>query len=489
MTTVRAGVRVGGESRGAEAALDKTRAAASKLNRSLGDVAGGAGRVALGVLGAGAAVEGLRKLVDLGRQSLAAYLSTNDDARTRFDSLNRSVTTLKASWAEAAIGGENLERITIAISGVVEALTANVRGNDSAMQSLAREGAAGAVQVIELLGKAGIRTAQGLILVERTVLSLRRAMGEAAEQVDQFGNPIPDLNSRIDELDSRLFQLDNSFQRVDLAADSALATIDRGPTLLQRMSAAFDDATTRALRNSSATRRVREQLSALERAVRTYGGEAIKLKDIEAAQAAAREIDAAKASSRQQAELQAEIARRQILDEKRAEFANREKERIDATRDKLAELAAARAEAAQREIEDLARAREASVRYVDGALAGLGRLAAGNDKVTKAVNAATGARLAGEAVYQLNKGIGDTISGNYATGLALIAQSAVSFAEAAKLGFSAFGGGRRGRRAPQTVNNINQSFTFTGAVDQRTQQGIASQVKEATRRGLTESAR
>jgi hypothetical protein len=124
---------------------------------------------------------------------------------------------------------------------------------------------------------------------------------------------------------------------------------------------------------------------------------------------------------------------------------------------------------------------------IDGTLAGFGRLASGNDKFTKALNIAAGARLAGQAVFQLNTGVGYALAGSYAQGVALIAQSVVSFAEAAKLGFG--GGKKGGGGARQTTTTVNQTNVFAGPVDSDSSQGFLEQLQSATRAGALEGAR
>ena len=149
---------------------------------------------------------------------------------------------------------------------------------------------------------------------------------------------------------------------------------------------------------------------------------------------------------------------------------------LDAARQTAADAEMARKDA-ERSVRDSA---------ISGTLAGFGRLTAGNDKMTKALNIAAGARLAGQAVVQLNTGVGYALSGAYASGVALIAQSVVSFAEAAKLGFG--GGGKKGG-ARTTNTTVNQQVSFSGPVDASTAGGFADQLQAATRSGASEGAR
>ncbi len=517
MTTVGAHVRLTGDSSSAVAAFSRARGAADRLNTGMGRVVGTAGIAAAGVLGFGAATESARRLIQLGRESVAKYAESNTEAAERIEGSRLELEKFQVAIGNAIIGGDNLTAMTGAANQALQLLTAEVSRNAGTMQSLALGGMQSVINAGINVAQGFIRVAQGGVIVRAgvqsvglamtvagasvdalalkmavglndAISSVTRGMADAAQSMIDFAGPV--LGDRAAGLQSFVDRVNGAADaqsaysdqlRDDAAASSARAAAaqgelnglwsDAGDRLIQldsihgslqrtqdAVNQGFEDGTVAASSYAVAVGNTNNVESAKVLIGEKLIAQRERLKEIEllAAEKGQAEFLAAAARIKQEAELEALLAE---------------------TRQRAGE------EEARRQ-ESIGSARDAAI---DGALGGFGRLASGNDKLTKALNAAAGARLAGQAIFQLNTGIGYALSGSYAAGLALIAQSVVSFTEAAKLGFG--GGGKKGGGGRQTITNINQSVSFSGPVDASTAGGFAEQLQAATRSGVSEAAR
>ena len=516
MTTVGAKVRVTGTSASATAALNSTTAAAGRLNVGLGKVAGVALATGAGVLGFGAATESARRIVQLASDSIGKYADANEDAAARLAGTRGELDKLQASIGGAIIGGGNLEQITGSLNIALQGLTAIVADNSAATQALALGG-------LRLVVNAGFDLAQGftrLIAVGQVFKSLLLITGDAlaiaaagvASLAFQFDGMLSAALARVVE-------------QAGAAADTLLAF---GAENLPGIGAALVGVSAEAARfsdhlddSAAAARANADEMRLAGAAARDGMGAHIadlsdRLLDLGAteAQIAAVQLEfnealdtgAAAMSSYAAATgeagaaltaFDAIAAARGALVTAEADALAHLTEKREAQKDHLAglikdeidlrlHLDAIKAQAHDDETRRREAEQAATLAAVDGSLAGFGRLAEGNDKLSKALNVAAGARLAGQAIFQLNTGIGYALSGAYASGVALIAQSAISFAEAAKLGF---GGGKKGGGSRQSVTTVNQTNVFAGGVDSATAPGFVEQLQAATRAGALEGAR
>ena len=516
MTTIGAHVNITGNSRDAVAAFDRARSASDRLNTGLGRMVGTVGIATVGVLGFGAATESARRLVQLGRESVAKYAESNTEAAERIEGSRLELEKFQVAVGNAIIGGDNLTEMTGAANAVLREFTATLNQNAGTMQSLA-------LGAMQSLINGGIDLAQGFIRMTQLGVVLRA-------QVQSVGAVMAIAGAASDQLALKLaVGLNDAIASVTRGmANAAQSMLDfAGPALGDRaasLQAFVDrvDAAAGAQENYSNILRTEAAASAAEAAeaqarlngIWTDAGDRLIQLDVLhgglqrtqeavnqgfadgsiAAQSYASSVGGANEAENEKLALGEKlIAQRERL--KGIELAAAEKGQAEflaasARIKQEAELEAYLAEIRQRAGEEEARRQEsignARDAAIDGALGGFGRLASGNDKLTKALNAAAGARLAGQAIFQLNTGIGYALSGSYAAGLALIAQSVVSFTEAAKLGFG--GGGKKGG-ARQSFTTVNQTVSFSGPVDASTAGGFADQLQAATRSGAAEGAR
>jgi hypothetical protein len=516
MTTVGAKVRITGTSGGAVSALNATTGAAGRLNTGLGRLAGVALTAGAGVLGFGAATESARRLVQLARESVVKYSDSNIEAAERLAGTREKLDELQESVGRAIIGGDNLEEMTGALNIAFQSLSHVVDGNSTGFQNLALNGfrfavngalslAKGATQALAAMALlrdgtlvAGDGLAYGALQASAFSYELDTHLKNAiANAVEGFGVMVVEMHplgrllggigvdiSGVEESTSAAAEAirgmagdsDDMAETLRGAADEALAGMnqrieDLGDNQLQygvileglnftqlKFNESLDDGTAAA--------------SSFRRSVAGVGEEA---------QASTEWVGALADRVRG---LLGEMDR---LRRKREDQKTHAQDMIKAEIDLQAHLDAIKTEAFDADQRRRDAEQVATSAAIDGTLAGFGRLASGNDKLTKALNIAAGARLAGQAVFQLNTGVGYALAGSYAQGVALIAQSVVSFAEAAKLGFG--GGKKGGGGARQTTTTVNQTNVFAGPVDSDSSQGFLEQLQSATRAGALEGAR
>jgi len=537
MTTVGAKVQITGTSGSAVAALNATTGAAGRLNTGLGRLAGVALTAGAGVLGFGAATESARRLVQLARQAVTKYAEENESAQGALAGTKRELDKLQQSVGGAIVGGRNLEMMTGGLNIAVSGLTRIVDDNAEALQALALNGFTGAVNGALTLARGMVRAVAVGSLLKHSVIGIGDSLAYAAssavalayELSTGVSSAMADFVENADgtiagahPLSQVLGAVSDRFGGVADATDNAAAALRGNAAGSARTAATMWGAADAALEG------LRERAEAAGDAQLQYGAITDDLNALQAefnramedgSAAAASYSEAIKEAARGQLEFTkghtqeekdaaisaARLARLNAEKELRDRLHAKEAERLAFITEKRAEEKAFIAEQIKDEIdlrmhldaikteafEADQRRREAeqaaTSAAIDGTLAGFGRLASGNDKLTKALNIAAGARLAGQAVFQLNTGVGYALAGSYAQGVALIAQSVVSFAEAAKLGFG--GGKKGGGGARQTTTTVNQTNVFAGPVDSDSSQGFLEQLQSATRAGALEGAR
>jgi len=517
MTTVGAKVRITGTSGGAVSALNATTVAAGRLNTGLGRLAGVALTAGAGVLGFGAATESARRLVQLARESVIKYSESNTEVAERLAGTREKLDELQESVGRAIIGGDNLEEMTGALNIALSGLVTVVSENENALQAMALGGMRmvinagfdlsqgflrllsmgalfkGSLLVIgDALAIAGAGAAQLAFQVDSFLTAaLARAVESAGNAADTFlafgGEHLPGIGTALEAVSASAAtftgQLDDS---ADAARRNAEEMANVGRVAREGLAANLDEAVNASIRYGAIADDLQVQQDQLNAALDNGTVAASSFRGAvagvgEEAQASTEWIGALADRVRG---LLGEMDRLRI---KREDQKTHAQDMIKAEIDLQAHLDAIKTEAFEADQRRREAEQAATSAAIDGTLAGFGRLASGNDKLTKALNIAAGARLAGQAVFQLNTGVGYALAGSYAQGVALIAQSVVSFAEAAKLGFG--GGKKGGGGARQTTTTVNQTNVFAGPVDSDSSQGFLEQLQSATRAGALEGAR
>ena len=534
--TIGAKIKVTGTSGSATAALNRTRAAAGGLDTGLGKLAGTALAAGAGVLGFGAATEAARRLVQLAQQAVSKYAESNTEVAERLAGTSSALDDLQAAIGATIIGGDNLEQMTGGLNIAVGGLTEIIEDNEEAFQALAVGGFRVVVNGALLVGRGMIRAVAVGMTFKEAVLSWADAMivaGSSAAALSlelsegvntaladfvenaegsiagahPFSQILGGLSDRFGGLD-RMTQGASDALRANAAAISENAELMRGVAAeaieAQRdrtgeLTASLTDlldvegdlvelglAFNKAMDDgSAAAASFREEIDELTRAMAEANSHKPEEKEAAADAARLARLNALKVANELAWSKEAE-GLAYIAEKREADLAHSKDLAIEEIEMRL-HLDAIKADAHAADEARRAAEMAGTMAAVDGSLAGFGRLAAGNDKLTKALNIAAGARLAGQAVFQLNTGIGYALSGAYAQGVALIAQSAISFAEAAKMGFG--GGGKKGGASRQSVTTVNQTNVFAGNVDSGSAPGFIEQLQAASRAGALEGAR
>lgn len=172
--------------RSAAAASARTDARLAGIGRTTGRVSGTIAKATLALVGLNAAEAAARTLFNAGRDAIAAYAATNDDAAQMTSLLSDASMDLKASFGEALLGGDNLEAVLGTVINAVSALTGYVDDNSESIQSAVRNGFASLLGILANVLEVGavvINWGRALNLMWQTLEVTAQVLGASLVQL------------------------------------------------------------------------------------------------------------------------------------------------------------------------------------------------------------------------------------------------------------------------------------------------------------------
>ena len=172
--------------RSAAAASARTDARLAGIGRTTGRVSGTIAKATLALVGLNAAEAAARTLFNAGRDAIAAYAATNDDAAQMTSLLSDATERLRASFGEALLGGDNLEAVLGTVINAVSALTGHVDNNSEAMQHAARHGFADMLEALAAILEVGavvINWGRALNMMWQTLEMTAQVLGASVVQL------------------------------------------------------------------------------------------------------------------------------------------------------------------------------------------------------------------------------------------------------------------------------------------------------------------
>ena len=173
MTTERAGVEVGGDSREAVRELEQLKDKAVQVSRSLGSMAKEAALTGLAVVGLDNVVAVLQRTVEFASESLGAFIERNRGASQSARVAATAMDTLKTQLGAAALGGGNAQLIFGELSRALSQMSLAVNENGEAIQEFTRQGLADLVDGLS-----------ELLLVSFDVVEQIESLYRSLEKVD-----------------------------------------------------------------------------------------------------------------------------------------------------------------------------------------------------------------------------------------------------------------------------------------------------------------
>ena len=131
-------VRIHGDSRGAVRALRQGERATDDYGKSLRRMAGRAAIVALGIVGLGSAVEGARRIIEIGRRSVQEWAKENEEAAGRVRAVSQASDELRFAFAELISTGETGNTVMGTLTALMQSLKGIFDQNNQVIAGLVR---------------------------------------------------------------------------------------------------------------------------------------------------------------------------------------------------------------------------------------------------------------------------------------------------------------------------------------------------------------
>lgn len=183
MTTERAGVEVGGDSKEAVRELEQLKDKAVQVSQSLGSMAKEAALTGLAVVGLDNVVAVLQRTVEFASASLAAFAETSHSTGQSVRVASEAMRSLQVSLGSAVLGGGNAQIVMQGLTQALGAMSSQAIQNQDDLQALSREGFAALADAASITVDAVSAANVAFVEARNAVTILNESMLFAARNV------------------------------------------------------------------------------------------------------------------------------------------------------------------------------------------------------------------------------------------------------------------------------------------------------------------